>query len=227
MAGIDKTYLSSYDDMVEIGEWLKTLPHRITDDYGNVFSIRQYLDDEMYDAMVNGREACERYVREHCTIQDDGSWCCALWSTSCLFDVWLIRYCPVKILSEQYSAEYIQSVRDKQCCYDLFVRPEPAKRFVIKKRPDFNMACETWWVDIRDNNDRYCGEYYEKADYWKLPDEPYEFDDRWVSGVAIIRGKMTKKKIRNLVRRWGLPENYTIRISGDYVGQEWLVTTKK
>ena len=231
MAGIDKTYISSYDDMVEIGEWLKTLPHRITDDYGNVFSIRPYLGDEMYCAMVSGRNACERYVKEHCTIQDDGSWCCVLWNTSCLFDVWLIRHCPVTAiqnrLSEQYSEEYIQSVRDKQCCYDLYKRPEPAKRFTITKRPDFNIVCNTWWVEISDNEDRRCGEYYEKADYWRLPNEPFESDDAWVSNVAIIPGKMTQKKIRNLVRRWGLPENYTLRILGDYVGQEWIVKTKK
>ena len=101
MAGIDKTYIKSYKNYKEVLDWCKNIG-TITDDYGN--KIQPYswlyytnLTKNDFGKDKNGND--KQYM---------------IWSTNIKQDLYLIRYCPCKVVQkrmrEVYSPDYINNV---------------------------------------------------------------------------------------------------------------------
>ena len=99
MAGIDKTYVKSYKDYIEVLDWCKNIGI-VIDDYGN--KIQPYLwlyNPNLTENDFNKDKNNKQYI---------------IWNTTLIQDLYIIRYCPCKVIQkrmkEVYSIDYINDV---------------------------------------------------------------------------------------------------------------------
>jgi hypothetical protein len=148
MAGIDKTYVNSWNDYRQIQEWCKSVG-TVTDGYGNTFNplefIAEYTQDEFQESIdyqitrllerYNNGDLRYQYKEGYLTIEEYnnipnepekhiGGLC--IWNTPTYFDLWLIRNCPLDIikkrLEEQYGKDGCEEIRNHKSYYDTFQR---------------------------------------------------------------------------------------------------------
>ena len=107
MAGIDKTYIKSYKDYKEVLDWCKNIDI-VIDDYGN--KIQPYL--WLYNPNLTENDFNkDKNNKQH-----------IIWNTTLIQDLYLIRYCPCKVvqkrIKEVYSSDYIEDVLNFNTKYD-------------------------------------------------------------------------------------------------------------
>ena len=183
MAGIDKTYVTCWEDYVKVKDWVESVGV-VRDDFGNVFSPIDWLP-EYEDADFTGRREL------------------MLWNTSTYFDVWLIRYCPIDFiqgrLRQQYGEDY-EKIRVRNSVYDHYVRPAASKHFKILPLGSFpRIRARNMWLDIQteDTGWRYSNETG-KWSYWM---ECREFN----TNTMTLRGPITRRKFKRVISKCGFP----------------------
>lgn len=208
MAGVDKTYLDTYDEFVEVINWCKSIG-TVTDKYGNEFNPLDFV----YEPNLKESEFKPGMI---------------LWNTPTYFDLFLIRSCPIKFiqerLEEQYNKNFIQLVKENKSSYDVFERNGLGKnlKVTVQKKPDYKGYYKNtwWWISIEDSE----WWYNEYTNEWVHYLEGKEHN---TNICCRYRGKLTMRKIMRILRKWNLPSGLTIRISGSYDGQVYTLKTKK
>lgn len=207
MAGIDKTYLNTYEEYLEVLNWCNKTGI-VTDEYGNTFNPKDFL----YYPELNEEDFKPGIV---------------LWNTPIYFDLYLIRNCPIKFiqerLEEQYNLGFIQKVINHNSEYDVFQRNGLGKKLKITiiKNPKFKGYYKNtwWWIEIENSY----WNYNEYTDKWVHDNEAEEYNTNVCNKY---RGKLTIKKIMRILRKWDLPKDLVISIRGSYSGQDWIIKTK-
>ena len=208
MAGIDKTYLDTYDELVEVIKWCKSIG-TVTDKYGNTFNPLDFVYEE---PDLKESEFKPGMV---------------LWNTPTYFDLFLIRSCPIKFIQErlkkQYSKDFIQSVKENRSSYDTFERNGLGKnlKVTVQKKPSYKRCNKKtwWWISIEDSNWWYNEDNNEWVHY-------LEGKEHTTNVCTKYRGKLTMRKIMRILRKWNLPAGLTLKLVGDYDGQEFIIKTK-
>lgn len=209
MAGIDKTYLDSYQDYIDMIDWCNKIG-TITDEYGNKFNPKDFI----YEPNLEEEDFRRGMI---------------LWNTPIYFDIFLIRNCNIPFIQErlleQYDEDFVKRVLNHTSEYDTFERNGLGKnlKFTILKRPTNNYCFKDNWWWIRVEGTDYDWNYNEDEDTWVHHKECREYN---TNVCTKYRGKLTLKKIARILRKWNLPAGLDISISGSYVGQQWLLRTK-
>ena len=108
MAGIDKTYIKTYNQYKEVHEWCKNIVVTFDDTFVKNVSFKpfdfiyKYTEDDFNQLPENGE--------------------LVLWNTPCYMDQWLIKNCPIdfiqKRLKEQYGDYYDDIKNDNFDTYE-------------------------------------------------------------------------------------------------------------
>lgn len=214
MAGIDKTYVKSFEDFIAVRDWMRNYERILPN--GMVLKGRNYLyyddtDEEDIKKAFEDNEECEIPIM----------------NTSDVMDYFLIRECPLNVVQQRmrevYEEEYIRSVKNGTSEYDTFVRPEGGKHLRLTKKPKRNYHYKWYSVyskkKVRDkfNIDRIIlpdgtstGIYYsDEYDYWTLPHELC--CGSWNSS-PIFPIKSLKALARKILK-WKLPIGTRVRFS--------------
>ena len=226
MAGIDKTYLTSYEDYKKVIDWCKDKSFKLSN--GQII----YPSDFIYYPDITDKDFKEGEV--------------VLWNTPTYFDIWLIRNCPFDFiqnrLKEQYGGGWsktaftdhneslYEQIKNGTSPYDTYVRPETGKKIKIERIfgmpfKDSNMCwhIETpYWIKDKRSNNKETMWYNEDTDEWYTKDEELP----WTSSAKFVKGPLTKKNIYNMVRKWKLPKGTQMIFDGTYSfhGKRYLVT---
>jgi len=133
MAGIDKTYVSTWEDFKSIRDWAKSVG-TVIDDYGNKLTPYNWLyypdltEEEFYKNQQEcWKEAKERYTKYKDSdvewekesyndmIKDYGEgflerpelfYEVVIWNTGHIEDIYLIRYCPLEVIQNCLKQQY-------------------------------------------------------------------------------------------------------------------------
>ena len=235
MAGIDKTYVRSWEDYVKIRDWVKSVGE-VKDDFGNIFSpldwMIWYEEIEFKEAIENQRKRYISYYSDSRHIQEakecrgedwepkpESVGELMLWNTPTFFDIWLIRECPISFIQDrlyqQYGTSYTE-LKERKSVYDLYVRPAASFHFKLSPRVFSKRKC--WWeikaTDFYYNRDQ--GKWYHWLECREFTDDSFSF-----------RGYLGKRKLARELKKWGFPAGTKIEIinmeEGTYV---WLVIKK-
>ena len=240
MAGIDKTYITSYEDYKKVIDWCRDKSFKLSNGqviYPSNFIYYPDITKEEWDE--NEKMFKQKYPDEQ---YDE-----ILWNTPIYFDIWLIRNCPFDFiqnrLKEQYGGGWsktaltdhneslYEQIKNRTSVYDTYVRPETGKKIKIEKilgMPfrDSNMYwhIETpYWIKDKRSNNKDSMWYNEDTDEWYTNDEQLP----WTCSAKFVIGPLTKKNIYNMVRKWKLPKGTQMIFSASwrrYIVTEYLVT---
>ena len=223
MAGIDKTYLTSYDDYKKVIDWCRDKSFKLSN--GQVI----YPSDFIYYPYITEEEFGTERV---------------LWNTPTYFDIWLIRNCPFDFiqnrLKEQYGGGWsktaftdhnenlYEQIKNGTSPYDTYKRPDTGKIKIdlISGKP-FRASSMHWfietpyWIKDKKTNGNILW-YNEDVDQWYTNKEVLP----WTSSCKTKKGPLTKKNIVNMVRKWKLPKGTQMTFDGTCVinGKRYLVT---
>ena len=234
MAGIDKTYVTSWSDYVKVRDWARSVG-TVKDDFGNVFApldwMAEYEKAEFKESIENQKKRYREYYKDPKHVQEakdalgqdwepdkEGKGEMVLWNTPIFFDIWLIRHCPLDFIQErlkqQYASCYIE-LKEKRSEYDLYIRPAASSHF---KLPRVLPKGVFWW-EIR-AQDFY---YNENLDEWHHWLECREFSDISYS----FKGSLDERKLARLISKWGFPAGTKLEIRNFDNGELVEVVIKK
>lgn len=219
MAGIDKTYVSNYQDWKEITDYMKnaefTCPNGI---------VLKGIDDLLYPDM--SKDEVESWLSEQESIP--------VMSTSNSMDYFLIKNCPIKCIHDKikgvYSKRYYDSILNGNSNYDTFVRPEVGKHVRIIKRPKYNKLYKY----------KRFGKYHKQHGYtldfmfdnmvvkYNKDFNIFVFPDELGKGGAYIKTECkTLKSLIRKVRKLNIPVGTHIIFEGMYIGEDGeMIVTK-
>jgi hypothetical protein len=205
MAGIDKIYLSQYNQYIEFKNWANKT--RIPMKYGKPLPISNYIYDYWEE-----KDFCDNISRP----VSNFPYC---------VDIFLIRNCPFdyihKRLREQYGEDY-DDILNYNSYYDKFERNGKGKdlRFNIVKKPTFYK--KGWWrITVKVNDE--CWWYDEENDMFI---GPYEQPCIYTSSCCDMKNLTLRKLTRKIIKKWDLPADATITAIGRYVGQTYIIKTR-
>ena len=204
MAGIDKTYLKLWSQYKSLRDWCVSVGE-VTDDWGNKFHPLDWLFEWTYDEWMEGTENETEEV--------------PVWNTPLYLDIYLIRYCPLDFIQDRLKEQYGEGWSKNAFCetqntYDeILNRTSSYDRYVRNgvKNPKFSWKLFQsmkdvknliWWVCMDD----YGWNYDKVVNYWWSSDEVYNPKSEWISNIATIKGKLTKRKLARILRKWNLPK---------------------
>ncbi|MBP3732506.1 MAG: hypothetical protein J6I84_04595 [Bacilli bacterium] len=251
MAGIDKTYFKKWEQYLEVKKWVESVGI-VTDDYGNRLNPKNYLWEwtkpEFEESIKGQRDRYQKnlenpeYIAEEkklwgpdwkpTPIDEVGE--CVLWNTSCVFDIWLIRNCPIEFIQErlrevQYKFSY-ENIKARTSDYDNYIR-KGSKHYRIK---DVKYWCQLrdrkiwWWIQVVKEPEGDSFWYDERTRMWYTWQEAHESDKQ--TNTANFWGPLSKRKISRLIKRWNLPVGTVLRIEGSWekwVTHEFYIEIKK
>ena len=212
MAAIDKTYLKTWNEYTTLYLWCKDAGE-VTDDWGNKFRPLDYLRDYSYaEWMEYSKNETEEVV---------------VWNTPKYLDIYLIRYCPLDFIQARLKEQYGEGWSKNAFCEtqntydDILNRTSTYDTYQRNgvKNPKFKwdlfqsmkgVKNLIWWVRI----DGYDWDYDEAINYWWHSDEVYHPKSEWISNIAIIKGKLTKRKLARILRKWDLPKGTKLHFDG-------------
>lgn len=214
MAGIDKTYVTSYNDWKEIQNYMKNA--KFTCPNGIVLHGRDYLyEDDMT------KDEVEEWIQDYGEIP--------VMNTPTVVDYFLIKYCPIKVIQDRmhevYNEDFINSVLNGTSKYDTFKRPVAGKIFKYIIKPKFYRTFNCWnkhykrrlhtgyKINLIFPSDDYLYTGYNQ-DYDMII-YPNELGYITSSGLLFVNCKTIKALIRKL-RKWGLPIGTHIEFFGMY-----------
>jgi hypothetical protein len=201
MASIDNTYTNSYDEYKEFKDWANN--QRITFFDGLSICVGDFVLDYEKDDFRNGE----------ITIMNTPTW----------LDVYLIQNCKIEFvinrMKEVYGNEYYKELQQ----IDLTARPPEnfrQNRKITIKRSQYTMfpfhskpyKKNTKWHLTCDADFRY----YDKTKKWISDKMDYPYNT-YSSSVTSV-----KALVRHLRKQY-LPKGVVFKISGRYVGEEYLV----
>lgn len=214
MASIDKTYVTSYQQVVDYVNWAKDKKFVYN---GYTFEPLKW----MYYTLEEYKEHFERQTTE-----------IVLFSTSNSQDYVLIKHCPLYFIHEQiidkYYEEYCDSIKNSASIFDIFNRNDISgqkvkciketkfgnKRFHYKSRKRGKRSPIRYWVEI--NHPNYFLFYDENTDKWLIYKMEL-YNPSCLSSVCNKKIKSRKALIRN-IRKWNLPKGSIVRWSGEFIG---------
>lgn len=234
MAGIDKTYVSTWEEYSEIVNWCKSLGE-VTDDYGVKFrpiewvneyteeEFKEYIDNQynyivnrykdnpnqIQDALVGtDYNTIEEYARANSQL--------VLWNTPSWFDVWLIRYCPIKTirnrLSEQYSKKSIERIEKFDTDVDHYKRTSGSGRFRILHCSSRNKLRSNSGYCKISVNDGHTNWEYSKMDntfYSRFDWHHRDRIDDYCCNFFEMK-ELSMRKVRRFLKNWKLPAGITV-----------------
>jgi len=240
VAGIDKTYVTCWEDYVEVRNWALQVG-TVKDDFGNVFSpidwLPEYEETEFRESI---KEQCERYkvyysdpthLKEAKKVMGNdwepdpnGKGELMLWNTPIYFDVWLIRYCPIEFIQERLKQQYVNSyieLKERHSEYDHYVRPAVSSHFKILPLSSFPRIRQRdlrLHVQVEDTD-------------WRYSDETREWH-HWLecregnTNTETIKGPITRRKFKRYIKKCGFPAGVRLRCYSNY-GHFFKVVIKR
>lgn len=228
MAGIDKTYVSSWKDYKQVRDWAKN--NRVVYPNGEVGSC---LIDWFYNPCLTQKdfaEGNEEYV---------------IWNTSQMDDTFLAKNCPVEFIQARLHEQYPGKEYDN--LLKPFVPPEIERkgrklRLQVIKMPKayvFRHVPYTFDVTIGDKLVIHKNEYmtvssedltkgwYYYANYKKFFREDecrVDLDSCFFPDYLWIKNPSVRKLVR-LARNWDLPSGLYISLTGRYLEDQWVLKT--
>lgn len=171
-----------------------------------------------------------------------------LWNTDHIFDIYLIKNCPISWIQDRLKEQYgggwskkaftgnddsYEAIKNGTSIYDTYQRngiPKPHFNITHKYNVKFKDDNINWWIDVY--VDEHSWDYDAVSDYWYGYDECYyPKGDGWHSSACRkFKGNMNIHRIRRIISKWNLPEGAKVRFSGDYnrhIVKEFTVTIKK
>lgn len=226
MAGVDKIYIQTWKQYIEIKEFLKK-SGIVRDKYGNTFKPIEYLAEYEEKEFNNLREDIIRNIKENYTnylncnsmitqeeidnFKPENYIEIPIMNNPVFFDVWLIRNCEidwvVKRLKEQYGYEGLYTeIKEKRSLYDTFKRDGLGNDIKVKL-PKYNK--NLYGIEIEFPKDKYdlSTSYDEDTDRWN---NKAELKEQWCFSSLATFGrniKRTRKGIYRKLCKWNLPEN--------------------
>lgn len=203
-------------------------------------TLEPYSDDTEYtDSISTFEKYCEHL---------DNSAEIPLWNTDHIFDIYLIKNCPVEFiqnrLKEQYGGGWYkeaftkhnksyEAIKNGVSDYDMYTRnglKKPHFKINYVWNVPFKDDNLSWWIEVRVNN-RFWN-YDGVADYWYSYVECYYPKcDSWTSVCDMkYYGNMNVHRIRRLLNKWNLPEGAVVSFKGCYkrdIMKNFTVTIKK
>ena len=206
MAGIDKTYVKSWEDYKIVRDWVESVG-QVKDDFGNIFSPLDWLS-EWEESDFKGTQELP------------------IWNTPLYLDVWLIRHCPLPIiqsrLQEQYGEEYVE-IKEGRSVYDHYVRPAASSQFKVYPPGYFPRGINRsryYYIDIQeDSGDWMFDDEGEKWVNWKEC-RP------WNTNTMTISGPITRRKFKRVIQKCGFPAGVKLMCYPNY-GEFFEVVIKK
>lgn len=239
MAGIDKTYYTTYEEWKSVKDWCDQIGNT-QDKYGNKFNPSDFLYDHDDFTPYEFNKRKEWAKEEN---GEDYTYFGILWNTPTWFDIWLIRNCQIPLiverLREQYGQEFIDKVKMEISEYDLYKRNGLGKDLKVNvvKRPNFNYRAkiyssrkdrlekQVWDIFIYQKDGINSWNYDETDKYWYPNNEPRAANG-WTSNCYTHIGYLPFKTILRKLRSWNLPKDLKIEVIGPLEGQDWILTTK-
>ena len=239
MAGIDKTYVKTWENYSQIKEWVNSVG-QVKDDFGNIFSpidwFSDYTKEEFENIIEEERKQYKEYYSDPVHIQQRREWDgedwepepekigeVCIWNTPTFLDIWLIRNCPLQIIQErlkqQYSSNYLE-IKERRSSYDTYKRPAASFHFKITRvqsSPRIRAKDLKLYFHIQELD-------------WDFNTE----DGKWYNvleckdidfGSAYIQ-KPTRRKIARIIKKWDLPAGITLRAYSNY-GHYFEILIKK
>lgn len=225
MAGVDKIYIQTWKQYIEIKEFLKK-SGTVKDKYGNTFKPIEYLAEYEEKEFNNLKEEIIRNIKENYTsyincnlmitqeeidnFKPEDHVEIPIMNNPVFFDVWLIRNCEidwvVKRLKEQYGDEGYTKIKEKRSLYDTFKRNGLGNDIKVKL-PKYNK--NLYGIEIEFPEDKYelSTSYDEDTDRWN---NKAELKEQWCFSSLATFGrniKRTRKGIYRKLCKWDLPEN--------------------
>jgi hypothetical protein len=215
MAFIDRTYVNSYQQVLDFVNWAKDKKFVYN---GYTFNPLKWL----YYTIEDYKEHFETQTTEM-----------VLFSKSKSQDYVLIKHCPLDFIQEQlkhiYDIEYY-SIKNGTSIFDTFNRNDISgqkvkciketdfgnKRFHYKSRKRGKRSPLRYWVEI--NHPNYFLFYDENMDKWSIYKMEL-YNPSYLSSVCHKKIKTRKALIRN-IRKWNLPKGSIVRWIGEYVGDD-------
>lgn len=202
MAGIDKTYIKTEKEYRELYDWCKSVG-TVTDDYGNRITPMDYL-------IPKSEEEVREWLKNLC---DDGE--IPVWSTDNIFDLYLIRYCPIKFvqdrMNEVYNDEYIQSVKNRTSEYDIFERngvKNPHYKIEYADGGKIKSKWQNWEIEITlDDSNLF---YYKDENKWRYYAEAFYGMD--CGFTRYFSGRLDKRKLHRWIKKWDLPKGSIVEL---------------
>lgn len=209
MVGIDKTYVSSYEEWKEVIDWAKTTSFKCPN--GMVLNVIDYCyDPDMTEEEVKG------WLSERVEIP--------VMNTPEALNYFLIKHCPIKVIQnrmrEVYS-DFPDKVLSGTSDYDKFIRPTGGKHIRFIKKPKITypgrfFSYDRGWIKLGYNievlipgEDEFDSpEYNEDYDYWLLPNE---LGKRTSGNIIRVECRSIKALLRK-IRKWNLPVGTKIKI---------------
>ena len=213
MAAIDKTYLKLWSQYKSLRDWCISIGE-VTDDYGNKFSPINWLGEYTYEKWMeySKNETAEVVV----------------WNTPKYLDIYLIRYCPLDFIQDRLKEQYgegwsknafcatqntYDEILNRTSTYDTYQRNGVKNPKFKWHNPVYlrrNVRDFIWWVYIKDHD----WSYDESANHWFHDDDVYMSKGNWTSNCATIKGRLTKRKLARILRKWNLPKGTKLHFEG-------------
>jgi hypothetical protein len=240
MAGIDKTYVRTWEDYKAAYDWALSVG-TVTDDFGNVFApfdwMAEYEESEFKESIEAQKERYRNYYKdpEHVRQAKDalgedwepdkeGIGELTLWNTPTYFDIWLIRNCPIDFIQGRLKQQYVSSydeLKERRSEYDTYVRPAASKHFKVlplSSFPRIRGRNLTLYIQSEDSDWMYNDET-RKWHHWLECKE-------WNTNTMNARGPITRRKLKRIILKCGFPAGVRLRVCSNY-GHVFEVVIKK
>ena len=230
MAGIDKTYIHSYEQYKEVYDWCKG--KEVTLKNGVTFKPVDFLykiTEEEFNRWKN--EYVERCSTDFSREDLEKHYEYPLWNTPTYFDIWLIRNCPITFIQDrlkvQYGEEYEQ-IKNYTSPYDTYQRNGIGKKFhykVIKRPKHKSLKYKRriyWWIEVKTSDSR-CLNFDDENNYWSDFYEAVPFN---TTIKRVFRKKLSIHAIIRMIKKWNLPNNSIVVIDGIFY-EDWIIKVYK
>lgn len=252
MAGIDKTYISDYEQYKEVRDWCKD--KKVVLKNGLSFNADDFLyDKDMSEESFNEwkEEVIQNSMKMYNESYEDAEkhFEIPLWNTPTYFDIWLIRNCPIDFIQDRLKVQYGESynqIKNYTSSYDTYKRNGLGKNFhykIIKKpnwKPRFNFIYtdragnkivykekrKPWWfVELTDlSGNIFTWDANEDYNYWTNGDEALPYTSNMMD---IKKKNLNIHNIIRMIKHWDLPANTRVKVVNRYFNYGWIIDIKK
>ena len=226
MAGIDKTYVETYEDWKSVMDYARNTKFMCPNGIELSLINYCYYPDK-------SKTEVENWL-------NNSSGSIPVMNTSNVVDYFLIKECPLEVIQnrmkEVYDEDFYNSVITGTSEYDTFIRPEGGKHVKLVKKPCWNYTAK-WYNDYLSKYRRtgysiqvflpepyytYCANYNKDFNIWILPNELGEGEGNYIDTDC-----MSLKSLINKILSWNLPIGTRIVFGGRYVGESGEFIVKK
>ena len=235
MAGIDKTYISDWNQFDTIRNW--AIKQEFALKNGQMIELKDYL---YYPDLT--KEEWEEHEIAWNQNHPESIFEIVLWNTPTYVDIWLIRNCPFEFiqnrLKEQYGGGWsktaftnynesnlYEQIKNGTSIYDTFQRNGLGWKSKVKfhtyygspirdKKCLYQIEVNPYWIgEKRTKFDLGDNPWYNEMDnmwYWNEEAMP------WTCNHMFYKGYLSKKKIVRMIKRWNLPKGSIVKFECSY-----------